>query len=80
MATTIEKTGIPVAHITTMTPIAVMVGSNRIIPGAGVIHPLGDAELDPQDEKVLRRNIVKKALEALQTELTEQKLFPPSGW
>ena len=76
MGTSIERAGIPVAHITTMTPIAIMVGSNRIIPGAGVIHPLGDAELGPIDEKVLRRNIVKKALEALQTELTEQKLFP----
>ena len=79
MATTIEKTGIPVAHITTMTPIAAMVGSNRIIPGAGVIHPLGDADLNPEDEKVLRRNIVQKALEALQMDLTEQKLFPRLG-
>lgn len=64
------------AHVTTMTPIAVMVGSNRIIPGAGVIHPLGNADLDPQEEKALRRTIVEKALEALEMELKEQKLFP----
>ena len=59
-----------------MTPIAVMIGANRIIPGAGVIHPLGNADLDPEAEKTLRRAIVEEALEALQTELTEQKLFP----
>lgn len=59
-----------------MTPIAVMVGSNRIIPGAGVIHPLGNADMDTEEEKTLRRAIVSNALEALQTELKEQKLFP----
>ena len=75
MATEIERAGIATAHVTTMTPIAIMVGSNRIIPGSGVIHPMGDIDLDPKEEKYLRRNMVEKALEALQTELTEQKLF-----
>jgi len=75
MTVEIEKAGIPTAHITTMTPIAVMVGSNRIIPGSGIIHPLGNIELDPREEKTLRRNIVERALEALQTGVTEQKLF-----
>ena len=75
MATEIERAGIATAHVTTMTPIAVMVGSNRIIPGAGVIHPLGNIDLDPEEEKYLRRNMVEKALEALQTDVTEQKLF-----
>jgi len=58
-----------------MTPIALMVGSNRIVPGAGIIHPVGNAKLDPKNEKTLRRNIVEQALEALTTELTEQKIF-----
>ena len=75
MVTEIERAGIPTAHITTMTPIAIMVGSNRIIPGAGVIHPMGNIDLDSEEEKYLRRNMVEKALEALQTEMTEQKLF-----
>jgi len=52
-----------------------MVGSNRIVPGAGIIHPVGNAKLDPKNEKTLRRNIVEQALEALTTELTEQKIF-----
>jgi len=76
MGVEIEKAGITTAHVTTMTPIAVMVGSNRIIPGSGVIHPLGNIDLDPEEEKTLRQTIVEKALESLQTEMTEQKLFP----
>ena len=58
-----------------MTPIAVMVGSNRIVPAAGIVHPVGNPDLDPEEEKRFRRIIVEKALEALRTELTEQKLF-----
>jgi len=53
-----------------------MVGSNRIIPASGIVHPVGNADLDPENEKMLRRTIVEKALEALQTEIQEQKLFP----
>ena len=75
MVSEIERAGIPTAHVTTMTPIAVMVGSNRIIPGCGVIHPLGNIDLDPKEEKYLRRIMVEKALEALQAEVNEQTLF-----
>ena len=66
----------PVAHVTTMTPVALMVGSNRIIPGSGICYPVGNADLEPKAEKALRQIIVEKAFEALQTELTEQRLFP----
>jgi glycine reductase len=75
MVTEIERAGIPTAHVTTMTPIAIMVGSNRIIPGAGVIHPMGNIDLDSKEEKYLRRNMVEKALEALQTEITESRIW-----
>ena len=75
MVTEIERAGIPTAHVTTMTPIAIMVGSNRIIPGAGVIHPMGNIDLDSKEEKYLRRNMVEKALEALQTEISESRLW-----
>ena len=59
-----------------MTPIALMVGSNRILPASGVVHPVGNVDLDSKAEKALRRVIAEKALETLQTKLTEQKLFP----
>lgn len=58
-----------------MTPVAVMVGANRIVPAAGIIHPLGNAALSPEEEKALRRRIVEKALQALQTEVTQPTVF-----
>ena len=58
-----------------MTPVAVMVGANRIVPAAGIIHPLGNAELSPEDEKALRRRIVERALVALQTEVVRPTVF-----
>ena len=58
-----------------MTPVAVMVGANRIVPAAGIIHPLGNAELSAEDEKTLRRRIVAKALQALQTEVVQPTVF-----
>ena len=58
-----------------MTPVAVMVGANRIVPAAGIIHPLGNADLSAEDEKALRRRIVERALQALQTEVVRPTVF-----
>jgi glycine/betaine/sarcosine/D-proline reductase family selenoprotein B len=52
-----------------------MVGSNRIIPGKKIVNPMGDADLDPQDEKELRRTLAKEALKALQADIKEQTIF-----
>ena len=75
MVVELERMGIPTAHITTMTPVSLMVGSHRVVTGAGICHPVGNIELDQKIEKALRHAIVEKALEALQTEVTEQRLF-----
>jgi glycine reductase complex component B subunit gamma len=58
-----------------MTPVALMVGANRIVPAAGIIHPLGNTELSADEEKALRRRIVEKALEALKTEVVQPTVF-----
>jgi glycine reductase complex component B subunit gamma len=58
-----------------MTPVAVMVGANRVVPAAGIIHPLGNSELSADDEKALRRRIVEQALLALKTEVVEPTVF-----
>jgi len=58
-----------------MTPVAVMVGANRIVPAAGIIHPLGNADLSAEDEKAMRRRIVERALQALQTEVVRPTVF-----
>ncbi len=52
-----------------------MVGSNRIITAPSIVHPVGNADLDPEAEKALRRAIVENALEALQAEIQEQTQF-----
>lgn len=52
-----------------------MVGSNRIVTGSKIVNPLGNAELEPKDEKELRRVILRKALSALEKEVKEQTLF-----
>jgi glycine/betaine/sarcosine/D-proline reductase family selenoprotein B len=70
-----ERVNIPTAHICPVTPVAVTVGSNRIIPGIGIMHPVGNPKLSPEEEKKLRRALIDKAVEALQEELKEQKVF-----
>jgi len=52
-----------------------MVGSNRIVTGNKIVNPLGNVDLDPKEEKELRRAIVEKALKALQTNVEEQTHF-----
>ena len=54
--------------MTSVVPVAKMVGSNRIVQGQGIVHVMGDADLPPEEEKELRRKTVLQALEALKTE------------
>jgi glycine reductase len=66
LAKELERVGLPTAQVCALTPVALMVGSNRIIPAASVVHPVGDPQRDPAAEKALRRKIVEEALRALQ--------------
>ena len=75
MVKNIEKYGIPVVHICTVTPISMTVGANRIVPAIAIPHPLGNPKLSANEEKVLRRNIVEKALKALETPVDKQTIF-----
>jgi betaine reductase len=75
MVKNIEKYGIPVVHICTVTPISMTVGANRIVPAIAIPHPLGNPKLSADEEKVLRRNIVEKALKALETPVDKQTIF-----
>lgn len=56
------------AQITSLVSVARMVGANRVVPGHGIVHVLGDPNLPPAEEKELRRKTVLKALEALTRE------------
>ena len=75
MVKEIERAGIPVVHICTVTPISMTVGANRIVPAIAILHPLGNPALDKDEEKALRRHIVEKALDALTTEVDGQTIF-----
>ena len=59
MVKEIERAGIPVVHICTVTPISMTVGANRIVPAIAIPHPLGNPALDKDEEKKLRREIVE---------------------
>ena len=48
---------------------------NRIVPAVAIPHPLGNPNLDHNEEVKLRRKLVLKALKALETEVDGQKVF-----
>jgi len=75
MVKEIERVGIPVVHVCTVTPISLTVGANRIVPAIAIPHPLGNPALGPADEKQLRRKILTTALGALSTEVDDQTIF-----
>jgi len=75
MVKEIERAGIPVVHVCTVTPISMTVGANRIVPAIAIPHPLGNPTLSAADEKQLRRKILTTALEALSTEVDGQTIF-----
>lgn len=76
MVKEIERAGIPVVHVCTVTPISLTVGANRIVPAIAIPHPLGNPNTTPEEEKKIRRKLVETALKALETEVTEQTVFP----
>ncbi len=55
-------------QVTSVVPVAKMVGSNRVVQGQGIVHVFGNADLPPEEEKELRRKTVLQALEALKSE------------
>ena len=75
MVKEIERSGIPVVHICTVTPISLTVGANRIVPAVAIPYPLGNPALSPDEAKHLRRKILKTALKALVTDIDGQTVF-----
>lgn len=75
MVKEIERYGIPIVHMATITTISESVGANRIVPTVAIPHPVGNPALKPEDEKILRKAMVKRAVDALATEITEVTHF-----
>ncbi len=76
MVREIEATaGIPVVQIATIVPIMLTVGANRIVPGIAIPHPTGDPAKGKDADKAARRELLERALKALQTDISDQTIF-----
>ena len=75
MVKEIERVGIPVVHMCTVTPISLTVGANRILPTVAIPHPLGNPALPAEEEYALRKKLVQAALRALCTAVEDQTIF-----
>ena len=52
-----------------------MMRASRIVVGGGITHPFGNPRLSEREEKAFRRLLVKRALHALTTGVSESHLF-----
>ena len=75
MVKEIDRAGIPIVHICTVVPISLTVGANRIVPAIAIPHPLGNPNLNLEEEKSLRKKLVMKSLKALEVEVEDQTVF-----
>jgi glycine/betaine/sarcosine/D-proline reductase family selenoprotein B len=51
MVKEIERYGIPIVHMATITTISESVGANRIVPTVAIPHPVGNPGLNSEDHK-----------------------------
>ncbi|SJZ83661.1 selenoprotein B, glycine/betaine/sarcosine/D-proline reductase family [Cetobacterium ceti] len=75
MVKEIERFGIPIIHMATITTISESVGANRIVPTIAIPHPVGNPKVSPSEERALREDLVKRALYALNTPVDKQTIF-----
>ena len=75
MVKEIERVGIPVVHMCTITPISLTVGSNRIIPTIAIPYPLGNPALPHDEEYALRYKLVDAAIKAFSVDIDKQTVF-----
>ena len=79
MAAVIERQGFPVVNITAVPTVSSMIGVTRVLRGESVANLLGNIEMSPVQEKMLRRRYVLRALEILRMELKEKQVFTLEG-
>lgn len=66
MTKEIERAGIPIVHVCNLVNISEGIGSNRILQGNSVLHPLGNPKLSEEGEREFRLGMAEKALALLQ--------------
>lgn len=75
MVKELERAGIPTVHICSIVPISMTVGANRILPAVAIPYPTGDPTLGYKAELELRKTQLRKALEAISTDIEKQTIF-----
>ena len=75
MVKEIERAGIPIVQMCNLIPVAVTVGSNKIVPTISIPYPLGDPQTPKELQWKLRYHRVGVALDALTADIEEQTIF-----
>ena len=70
-----EKNGMPVVHMANMAPVALGIGSNRVVKTYGISFPRNDPHVTPEEQKKQRYDLVALALKALNTDVTGPTLI-----
>ena len=65
--------------VTSLASVALKVGANRVVRGARFSHPCGQPALAPSDERAWRLGLVRAAVAALGTSVSEPTLFELPG-
>jgi glycine reductase len=55
--------------VTALPTIATMIGANRVVRGVAITHPFGAPERGSAGERALRRRLVERAVELLETDV-----------
>ncbi len=74
MVKEIERYGIPIVHMATITTISQSVGANRIVPTVAIPYPVGNPELKAREDG-LREELVERAIKALETKVDKPTIF-----
>jgi len=68
-----------VTVISALPPLAMQAGANRVVQGVKIEHVCGDPSLTPELDHRLRRRLVERSLEVLQTPVSGPTLFQSAG-
>ena len=75
MVKEIERYGIPIVQMATITTISESVGANRIIPTIAIPYPVGNPELGDKEDAHARDELVERAIRGLATEVASPTIF-----
>ena len=75
MVKEIERYGLPIVHMATITTISESVGANRIAPTVAIPYPVGNPELGTNEDRQVRDELVERAVESLATAVEKPTVF-----